>query len=327
VNILVCGGAGYIGSHMVYMLLQNGFNVIVIDNLQTGHVQAIDKRAKFYFADIRDKKTLDKIFKENRVDLVMHFAANALVIESMKDPLLYFDNNTYGMQILLKSMIENHVDKIIFSSTCATYGIPEKLPISELTPTNPINPYGESKLMMEKIMRWVDQIHNIKFVSLRYFNAAGASLDASIGEDHKIETHLIPLVLQVPLNKRKFVNICGNDYPTKDGTCIRDYIHVLDLVDAHLRAAEYLLNGKSSNIFNLGNGNGFSVKEIINTARKVTGFDIEARVIERREGDPPELVATNEKARSILNWNPKYGIEDIISTAWNWHKSHPLGYV
>lgn len=325
--VLVCGGAGYIGSHTVYSLLQRNEDVVVVDNLSTGHKQSLSDKVKFYFGDIRSKETLNQIFVENDIESVIHFAADALVVESMRDPLKYFNNNVYGMQVLLECMVRCHVDKIIFSSTCATYGTPLVTPISELTPTNPINPYGESKLIMEKMMKWVSQIHNIKYVSLRYFNAAGALSDGSIGEDHEYETHLIPLVLNVPLKKRSHVNIFGDEYPTKDGTCIRDYIHVMDLANAHILALDYLRNGGESDIFNLGNGNGFSVKEIISAAEKVTGEVIETRISTPREGDPPELVANNTKAQHILHWVPQYSnIEEIIATAWNWHKNHPNGY-
>jgi len=325
-SVLVCGGAGYIGSHTVHQLLERDTDVIVIDNLSTGHTEAI-KNVKFYQGDIRNKEILDKVFTENKINSVVHFAADALVVESMKNPLKYFNNNVYGMQVLLEAMVKHGTDKIVFSSTCATYGEPKTLPIFEKNETNPINPYGESKLIMEKMMRWVDEIHHIKYVSLRYFNAAGAIEDGSIGEDHKYETHLIPLVLQVPLGQRKYVNIFGNDYNTKDGTCIRDYIHVMDLADAHILALDYLRNGNESNVFNLGNGNGFSVKEIILAAQKVTCKEIKIKMSERRPGDPPELVASNEKAKNILKWNPKYtNIEHIIETAWRWHSKHPNGY-
>lgn len=325
-SVLVCGGAGYIGSHTVHQLLERDTEVVVIDNLSTGHIESINN-VKFYQGDIRDKEILDKVFTENRINAVVHFAADALVVESMRDPLKYFNNNVYGMQVLLEAMVKHGTDKIVFSSTCATYGEPKILPISENNETNPINPYGESKLIMEKMMKWVDEIHHIRYVSLRYFNAAGAIEDGSIGEDHKYETHLIPLVLQVPLGQRKYVNIFGNDYNTKDGTCIRDYIHVMDLADAHILALDYLRNGNESNIFNLGNGNGFSVKEIILAAQKVTCKEIKVEMSARRPGDPPELVASNEKAKNVLNWNPKYvNIEHIIETAWRWHRNHPNGY-
>ena len=325
-SVLVCGGAGYIGSHTVHQLLERDTEVVVIDNLSTGHIESINN-VKFYQGDIRNKEILDKVFTENRINAVVHFAADALVVESMRDPLKYFNNNVYGMQVLLEAMVKHGTDKIVFSSTCATYGEPKILPISENNETNPINPYGESKLIMEKMMKWVDEIHHIRYVSLRYFNAAGAIEDGSIGEDHKYETHLIPLVLQVPLGQRKYVNIFGNDYNTKDGTCIRDYIHVMDLADAHILALDYLRNGNESNIFNLGNGNGFSVKEIILAAQKVTCKEIKVEMSARRPGDPPELVASNEKAKNVLNWNPKYvNIEHIIETAWRWHRNHPNGY-
>lgn len=326
-SILVCGGAGYIGSHAVYQLIKVGEDVVIVDNLQTGHRNAINPRAKFYEGDIRNSKFLDKIFSENKIEAVIHFAANSLVGESVEKPLMYFNNNVYGMQILLESMVRNGVDKIVFSSTAATYGEPEKIPIEENDRTQPSNPYGESKLIMEKMMRWVSQANGIRFVSLRYFNAAGAVEDGSIGEDHQTESHLIPLILQVPLGKRNCITIFGTDYPTPDGTCLRDYIHVLDLADAHILALNYLRDGGNSNIFNLGNGKGFSVKEIVSTAEKVTGQKIKTEMGIRRAGDPAQLIASSDKARKILKWNPKFAdVEKIIETAWTWHKNHPNGY-
>ena len=326
-SILVCGGAGYIGSHFCYRAVSQKESIVVLDNLSTGHVESLPSNTKFYQGDIRDKFVLDKIFTENDIEAVVHFAADALVCESMKDPLTYFDNNVHGTLVLLESMVKHHVNKIIFSSTCATYGEPKSIPITENNPTLPINPYGESKLMMENIIKWMDKIHNIRYVSLRYFNAAGAVENGCIGEDHKYETHLIPLVLQVPLKKRECVFICGDDYPTKDGTCIRDYIHVLDLADAHIQALTYLRNGYASDVFNLGTGNGFSVKDIIASAEAVTCSKIKTVIAPRREGDPPELVASNKKARDILRWVPKFiNINQIMSSAWAWHKSHPNGY-
>lgn len=325
--ILVCGGAGYIGSHTVRKLLALGEEVIIVDSLITGHRAAVSPEVKFYECDIRDKASLKKIFAENKIEAVFHFAAFALVGESVKLPLKYFSNNVYGMQILLEAMTEAGVDKIIFSSTCAVYGEPERIPIDEEDAKNPTNPYGESKLIMEKMIRWVGAAHGVRYVSLRYFNASGASEDGSIGEDHHPETHLIPLVLQVPLGKRDFITIFGTDYPTPDGTCIRDYIHVLDLADAHICALNYLRAGGESNIFNLGTGHGFSVKEIIDAAEKVTGLEIKKEFGARRAGDPARLVDSGEKARKILQWTPRFDdVEKIIATAWNWHKSHPNGF-
>ena len=325
--VLVLGGAGYIGSHTVYELIEQGQETVVIDNLQTGHLDAIHPDAKFYQGDIRDKEFLDNVFKKEKIDAVIHFAANSLVAESMTDPLKYYDNNLYGTMILLKSMVENNVDKIIFSSTAATYGEPENIPIKETDKTEPINTYGETKLSMEKMFKWVSEAHNIKFVSLRYFNAAGAHKSGKIGEDHNPETHLIPLILQVPNNKRENIKIIKDDYETKDGTCIRDYIHVTDLAQAHILAIEYLKKTGKSDIFNLGNGVGFSVKEIIETARKVTGHPIPSVICPRRFGDPAQLIASNKKAEQILGWKPVYGNpEDIIASAWKWHKNNPEGF-
>ena len=326
-SILVCGGAGYIGSHAVYRLVKAGEDVVIVDNLQTGHRGAINSAAKFYEGDIRNPEILDKIFTENKIEAVIHFAANSLVGESVEKPLKYFNNNVYGMQILLEKMVERGVDKIVFSSTAATYGEPEKIPIEETDKTEPTNPYGESKLIMEKMMKWVSRANSVRFVSLRYFNAAGAVEDGSIGEDHNPETHLIPLILQVPLGKRDCITIFGDDYPTPDGTCLRDYIHVIDLADAHILALNYLRDGGESNIFNLGNGKGFSVKEMIVAAEKVTGQKIKTKIGKRREGDPAQLIASSEKARKILKWKPKFtDVEKIIETAWTWHKNNPNGY-
>ena len=325
--ILVCGGAGYIGSHAVHQLVAGGEDVVIVDNLQTGHRSALNPAAKFYEGDIRDAEVLGKIFTENKIEAIIHFAANSLVGESVEKPLLYFNNNVYGMQVLLESMVKNGVDKIVFSSTAATYGEPEKIPIEETDKTVPTNPYGESKLIMEKMMQWVSRANGVRFVSLRYFNAAGALADGSIGEDHHPESHLIPLILQVPLGKRDHITIFGEDYPTPDGTCLRDYVHVLDLADAHILALNYLRNGGESNIFNLGNGQGFSVKEMIRAAEKVTGQKIKTEIGSRRAGDPAQLIASSDKAKKILKWTPKFAdVEKIIATAWQWHKSHPNGY-
>jgi len=326
-SILVCGGAGYIGSHTVHELINQNKDVVIVDNLQTGHMKAVNKNAKFYKGDIRDSEFLDKVFSENNIEAVIHFAANSLVGESMVKPLLYFNNNVYGMQILLESMVKHNIKNIVFSSTAAVYGEPKKIPILEDDETNPTNTYGETKLTMEKMMKWVSRAYGITFVSLRYFNAAGAIQDGSIGEDHSPETHLIPLILQVPLKKRDAITVFGEDYETPDGTCIRDYIHVLDLADAHIKAVEYLQKGNESNIFNLGNGVGFSVKEMIDSAKEATNEEIKVVIGDRRAGDPAKLIASNEKAKKILGWQPKYtDVKDVISTAWGWHKNHPDGY-
>lgn len=325
-KIVIIGGAGYIGSHNVKVFLDRGFDVAVIDNLNTGHISAIDKRARFYKVDIRNKEELTKVFNIEKPDGVIHFAALSLVGVSMKEPLEYFSNNVYGMQILLEVMKETGVNKIVFSSSAATYGDQKVMPLTEDSITNPTNPYGETKLMMEKMMKWCDLAYGIKYVSLRYFNAAGAIEDGSIGEDHHPETHLIPLVLQVPLNKRDHISIFGNDYDTRDGTCIRDYIHVLDIADAHVRAINYLFEGNESNIFNLGTGDGQSVNEIISEAEKVVNGPIKKEYSERRPGDPACLIASNEKAKRLLGWEPKYTLSDILKNAWEFHKNHPDGY-
>ena len=326
-KVLVLGGAGYIGSHAVKRLLDSGKEVIVVDNLLTGHKEAVDERATFYEGDIRDKDFLTEVFKKEDISQVVHFAASSLVGESVENPLKYFNNNVYGMQTLLEVMNEFDVKEIVFSSTAATYGEPDVTPITEDTLTNPTNPYGESKLIMEKMMKWCDNAYGIKYVSLRYFNVAGAMLDASIGEDHTPETHLLPIILQVALNQREKLMIFGDDYPTPDGTCIRDYVHVVDLVDAHILALNYLSKHDESQIINLGSSNGFSVKELLNEAINVTGKDIPSEIAPRRAGDPSMLVASNEKAKTILGWNPQYtDVETIISSAWQWHQSHPHGY-
>ena len=325
--ILVCGGAGYIGSHAVHQLIEKGEEVVIVDNLQTGHRGAIHARAKFYEGDIRDCAVLDAIFTENEIEAVIHFAANSLVGESMEKPLLYFNNNVYGMQVLLEAMVRHGIDKIVFSSTAAVYGEPKRVPILEDDATEPTNTYGETKLTMEKMMKWVSRANGVRYVSLRYFNAAGALSDGSIGEDHKTETHLIPLILQVPNGKRAHITIYGDDYKTPDGTCLRDYIHVVDLADAHVLALEYLRKGGESDIFNLGNGQGFSVKEMIAAAEKATGKKIAAEIGARRAGDPAQLIASSDKARRVLGWQPRFiDVEEIIATAWKWHEKHPAGY-
>ncbi|WP_288327906.1 UDP-glucose 4-epimerase GalE [uncultured Clostridium sp.] len=325
--MLVCGGAGYIGSHTVYKLIEQGKDVVIIDNLQSGHIGAVHPKAKFYKGDIRDASILDKIFTENKIESIVHFAANSLVGESMEKPLLYFNNNVYGMQILLESMVKHNIKNIVFSSTAAVYGEPKRVPILEDDETNPANTYGETKLTMEKMMKWCNKAYGINYVALRYFNVAGSLGDGSIGEDHNPETHLIPLILQVPLKKREFISVYGTDYPTPDGTCIRDYIHVLDLADAHIKAVEYLEAGNESNIFNLGNGVGFSVKEMIEAAKEATGKEIKVVLGDRRAGDPAQLIASSEKANKILGWTPKFtDVKDIIKDAWAFHTAHPNGF-
>lgn len=326
-KVLVLGGAGYIGSHTVYQLIDEGFQVVVADNLETGHIEAIHKDAKFYKGDIRDRAFIDSVFENEKIDAVIHFAANSLVGESMVNPLKYYDNNLCGTKVLLESMVAHGVDKIVFSSTAATYGEPESIPILETDNTKPTNTYGETKLSMEKMFYWVSKAHNLRYVSLRYFNACGAHISGEIGEAHNPETHLIPLILKVPNGQRANITIFGDDYDTKDGTCVRDYIHVTDLAQAHILAVKYLAKGNESNIFNLGNGVGFTVKEVIETARKVTGHPIPAVMDKRRAGDPAKLIASSEKAIKILGWKPQYAdLETIIASAWKWHKNHPEGY-
>lgn len=325
--ILVAGGAGYIGSHMVKDLVEHGQEVVVADNLSTGHRDAINPNAKFYEGDIRDRKFLDKIFDNEDIEAVVHFAAFSIVPESMSKPLKYFDNNTGGMITLLEAMRDHNIKYIVFSSTAATYGVPEHMPIKETDPQNPINPYGLSKLMMEKMMHWADKAYGIKFVALRYFNVAGAAPDGTIGEDHGPETHLVPIILQVAQGKRKELSIFGDDYNTPDGTNVRDYVHVMDLADAHILAIKYLEAGNESNAFNLGSSTGFSNKQILEAAREVTGEPIPAKIAPRRPGDPDSLVAASDKARDVLGWDPKYDdVHDIIATAWKWHSTHPKGY-
>ncbi len=325
-RILVIGGAGYIGSHNVHALIERGDEVVVLDSLATGHREAVHPDAHFYQGDLRNAADLDKVFTENRIDAVMHFAAYSLVAESMGHPLKYFDNNVGGMLSLLQAMARHNVDKLVFSSTAAVYGEPKAIPIVEDDPKDPTNPYGESKLIMERMMRWVGEANGIRSVILRYFNVGGALENGSIGEDHRPESHLIPLILQVPLGRRPHISVFGTDYPTKDGSCIRDYLHVMDLADAHLRAVDYLAANGTSTVCNLGNGQGFSVLEMIEAARRVTGHELPVRLEGRRPGDPARLVASSERARTVLGWKPKAGIEEIIRTAWTWHKTHPSGY-
>lgn len=326
-KILVLGGAGYIGSHTVYELMDAGYEVVIVDNLLTGFREAVHPQATFYKGDIRDRAFLDMVFEREQIDGVIHFAASSQVGESMKDPLKYYSNNLCGTEVLLESMVAHDIDKIVFSSTAAVYGEPERIPILETDRTVPTNCYGETKLSMEKMFRWTSQAHNLRFVSLRYFNACGAHPNGKIGEAHDPETHLIPLILQVPGGKREYISVYGNDYETKDGTCVRDYIHVNDLAQAHILAMEYLIRGGESDVFNLGNGVGFTVKEVVETARWVTGYPILAKEEPRRAGDPSVLIASSDKAKKVLGWSPKFAdLETIISTAWNWHKEHPSGY-
>ncbi|GIN40925.1 UDP-glucose 4-epimerase GalE [Heyndrickxia oleronia] len=326
-SILVLGGAGYIGSHAVYQLIDKNVDVVVVDNLLTGHQQAIHPKAKFYQGNIKDKVFLQQVFEKEQIESVIHFAASSLVWESMSNPIKYFDNNVYGTQVLLDVMRDYGVKQIVFSSTAATYGEQKVMPITEDAITSPTNAYGETKLIMEKLMKWCDVAYGIKFASLRYFNVAGARAAGEIGEDHNPETHLIPVILQVALGQREFISIFGDDYETYDGTCIRDYVHVEDLIDAHILALQYLQKGGESIVLNLGSSKGYSVKEIVEAAREITGHPIPTKIDERRAGDPSTLIASSEKAKRVLEWNPKRtSINHIIQDAWNWHRTHPNGY-
>ncbi|MFC3419981.1 UDP-glucose 4-epimerase GalE [Salinicoccus hispanicus] len=326
--ILVLGGAGYIGSHAVKKLLDSGEKVVVVDNLSTGFRQAVDSRAAFYECDIADDTRMDRVFEENEIEAVLHFAAFSLVGESMEAPLKYFQNNTGTMLTLLEKLNQYGVRHLVFSSTAAVYGEPETVPIHEETQKRPTSPYGESKLMMERIISWVSRTTDLSFVSLRYFNVAGASKDASIGESHQPETHLIPIVLEYASGKRDALYVFGNDYDTADGTCIRDYIHVEDLIDAHILALKYLMDGGASDIFNLGYNRGYSILDIIRTAEAVTGREIDFEYRERRPGDPSVLVANADKAMDTLGWQPQHdNIEEIITDAWQWHQKNPDGWV
>jgi len=320
-TIFVTGGAGYIGSICVEQMLNEGYKVAVFDNLSEGHRKAVDPRADFFQGDLSQRTQIQHALTEVKPDAIMHFAANALVGESMTNPSKYFRNNVSNGINLLDMAIEAGVKKFVFSSTCATFGIPDRVPLDESLPQNPINPYGESKLLFEKILRWYGEIHDLKYVALRYFNAAGAT--QTFGEDHRVESHLIPNILKVALGQRDSVDIFGTDYPTPDGTCIRDYIHVLDLAQAHILA----LKAENSGFYNLGTGGGTSVKEVIDTCRAVTGKEITAHEKPRRAGDPPRLVAASEKVRRELGWEPKYqDIRTIVESAWAWHVKNPKGY-
>jgi len=325
-SFLVVGGAGYIGSHVVKELIAAGHEVIVLDDLSKGHREAVAAGA-FLEGDLGDRVLLDRIFSEQRIDCVMHFAAYSLVGESVEDPLAYYDNNTGKTARLLTAMKVHGVLRFILSSTAAVYGEPEQIPISENASLDPTNPYGKSKLFIEKILEDCDRAYGLKFTALRYFNAAGADESGEIGEDHELETHLIPLVLEVALGKRTHIDIYGTDWGTRDGTCVRDYVHVTDLGDAHILAAQRLMDGGSSAVYNLGCEKGYSVKEIVEVARKVTGHPIPVREAGRRPGDPERLVASSEKIKSELGWKPRFDDpEKIVATAWNWHRNHPGGF-
>ena len=320
-KIFVVGGAGYIGSICTELLLDEGHEAIVFDNLGEGHRRAVDSRATFVRGDLADREKIQATLSSARPDAVMHFAANALVGESMRDPSKYFRNNICNGLNLLDAMVAAHARQIVFSSTCAIFGLPERLPIHETAPARPINPYGESKLAFEKILRWYDQIHGLKFVSLRYFNAAGAT--GKFGEDHRLETHLIPNVLKVALGQKPYVEVFGADYETPDGTCIRDYIHIVDLARAHVLA----LGAAKSEFYNLGTGGGSSVREVIAACRKITGRKINTVEQPQRPGDPPRLIASSAKVKSELGWQPQFQSPDaIIESAWKWHQKFPHGY-
>ena len=322
-TILVTGGAGYIGSHAVWALQKAGYNVLILDNLVYGHKDLVDSvlKTKLIVGSTLDKGLLKSIFQDYDIAAVMHFSAYAYVGESVTNPSKYYENNVMGTLSLLDAMVEADVKSFVFSSTCATYGVPQELPIPENHPQNPINPYGATKLMVERILTDYDKAYGLKSVCFRYFNAAGAHPEGLLGEDHNPETHLIPLVLQTALGQREAIYIYGTDYPTDDGTCIRDYIHVSDLADAHILGLEYLLKGGESEKFNLGNGSGFSVREVIDAAKRVTGKPIPVIEAERRPGDPPALVGGSERANSVLGWDPRYSdIDTILAHAWQWHQ-------
>ncbi|UBF29540.1 UDP-glucose 4-epimerase GalE [Kovacikia minuta CCNUW1] len=322
-TILVTGGAGYIGSHAVLALQQAGYEVIVLDNLVYGHREIAEEvlKVELIVGDTTDRSLLDSLFASRNITAVMHFAAYAYVGESVTDPAKYYHNNFVGTLTLLEAMLAASIKTFVFSSTCATYGVPTTVPIPEDHPQNPINPYGASKLMIERVLQDFSTAYDFKSVCFRYFNAAGADPEGRLGEDHNPETHILPLVLLTALGKRESVSIFGTDYPTPDGTCVRDYIHVADLAQAHVLGLEYLLKGGESTVFNLGNGNGFSVQQVIDTARQLTGREIKAIECDRRAGDPPALVGGSDRAKNVLGWNPQYAdLSTIIAHAWSWHQ-------
>ncbi|MEM6502794.1 MAG: UDP-glucose 4-epimerase GalE [Cyanobacteria bacterium P01_C01_bin.89] len=323
-TILVTGGAGYIGSHAVLALKQASYDVVILDNLSCGHQDLVDSvlKVELIKGDISDRPLLDQLFRERKIDGIMHFAAYIEVGESVQNPGKYYQNNVFGTLTLLEAAVAAGIDKFIFSSTCATYGVPETLPIPDDHPQNPMSPYGTSKLMVEQILGDFEVAHGVRSVCFRYFNAAGADPEGRLGEDREHETHLVPLVLRTAMGKRDFISIYGTDYDTPDGTCVRDYIHVSDLADAHVLGLQYLLKGGESTKFNLGNGNGFSVKEIIETSKDITGKNFTVKVSDRRPGDAPTLVGSAERAVNILGWQPKYAdIDSIIAHAWKWHQN------
>jgi UDP-glucose 4-epimerase len=322
-TILVTGGAGYIGSHAVLALREAGYEVVILDNLVYGHRDIVETvlKVELIEGDIADRALLDKIFKTREFAAVMHFAAYAYVGESVGQPAKYYRNNVAGTLTLLEAMCDAGIKNFVFSSTCATYGVPEQIPVSEDQPKQPINPYGMSKLMVEHILDDFDRAYGLRSVRFRYFNAAGADPEGRLGEDHSPETHILPLVLLTAMGKRESISIYGTDYDTPDGTCLRDYIHVTDLAQAHILGLEYLLKGGSTEVFNLGNGQGFSIREVIEAARVVTGRPIAVTLADRRPGDPPILVGSGEKAKQVLGWNPQYAeLETILKHAWQWHQ-------
>lgn len=324
--ILVLGGAGYIGSHMCKLLRDTGEEYLVFDNLENGHAESL-QGGKLFQGDLRNPQDLDRVFSENDIDLVMHFAAYISVGESVRDPYKYFNNNTTGVETLLEAMRRHKVDKLVFSSTAAIFGEPQYVPIDENHPKNPTSPYGDSKLAVERMLKAYDVAYAVRSVCLRYFNAAGADPSGNLGEDHHPEEHLIPVAILAAMGKRPALKIFGTDYDTPDGTCVRDYIHVLDLADAHMLAINHLRAGKASDQFNLGNGQGFSVKEVIETVEKVSGKEVPREEAPRRPGDPARLIASSDKIKNNLGWKPMFpALEDIIETAWNWHRQHPDGY-
>lgn len=323
-HVLVTGGAGYIGSTVARQLVETGNEVTVLDNLSQGHRAAVPEEATFVHGDLQNRDLIDRALADHEPEAIMHFASRTLVGESMEEPLLYLDDNVrFGMN-LMRAAVEHGVDRFILSSTASLFGEPERIPIDEEVAIDPGSPYGESKFALERGLHWLDETHDLRYAALRYFNAAGAA-GPDQGEDHDPETHLIPIVLEVALGQRKKIVIFGDDYDTPDGTCVRDYIHVLDLAQAHIRALHALEDG--SRVYNLGNGEGYSVREVIDTARRVTGRDIPAEVGDPRPGDPAVLIASSDKIREELGWTPQYGdLEDIIGTAWEWHRRHPHGY-
>ncbi|KAI9350029.1 hypothetical protein DFJ73DRAFT_659577 [Zopfochytrium polystomum] len=329
-KVLVCGGAGYIGSHVVREIIRSrsdSFELVILDNLSTGHKESIPDGVPLEVGDIRDMNFLDAVFLKHKPDLVVHLCASISVAESVRDPLMYYDNNVSGTVNMIRTMVKHNVKRFIFSSTAALFGYPDNDSIKEDDAKKPINPYGETKLVVENMLHWCDEAYGLKSVCLRYFNACGADKSGLIGEAHDDETHLIPLVLQVPLGQRPHISIFGTDYRTPDGSCIRDYVHVTDIATAHILSADYLAAKNQSNAFNLGSGRGYSVREIVDAARRVTGHAIPALEKERRGGDPDRLVASSDKAESVLGWKRQYTtIEAIIESAWQWHKAHPKGF-